>query len=179
MRKQQKKWQILLGSKVTADGDCSHEIKRHLLLGRKALTSRQCTEKCIEITLPTKIHVVKAMVFFSRHAWMWVLDHNEGWVPKNWCFWTVVLEKTLESPLDCKEMKAVNPNGNKPWIFIGSYFAQAEILILWPPDAKNWLWEKAWCWESLSAEGEGPSRRWDVQTVQLIWCTWVWANSAS
>ena len=70
---------------------------------------------------------------------MWELDHKESWVPKNWCFWTVVLEKTLESPLDCKEIKSVNPKGNQSWIFIGGTDAEAETPILWPPDAKNWL----------------------------------------
>ena len=70
---------------------------------------------------------------------MWELDHKESWAPKNWCFWTVVLEKTLESPLDCKEIKQVNPKGNQSWIFIGRTDAEAETLILWPPDAKNWF----------------------------------------
>ena len=73
----------------------------------------------------------------SSHVWSWELDHKEGWVQKNWCFWTVVLAKTLESPLDCKEIKPVNPQGNQPWIFIGR--TDAEALILWPPGAKNWL----------------------------------------
>ena len=73
---------------------------------------------------------------------MWELDHKEGWAPKNWCFWTVVLEKTLESSLDCKEIKPVNPKGNQPWIFIGRSDAEAEAPILWPPDAKNWLFGK-------------------------------------
>ena len=77
--------------------------------------------------------------FTSSHIWMWKLDHKEGWVPKNWCFWTVVLEKTLESPLDCKEIKLINPKGNQSWIFIGRTDAEAETPILWPPDAKNWL----------------------------------------
>ena len=73
----------------------------------------------------------------SSHVWMWELDHKESWAPENWCFWTVVLEKTLESPLDCKEIKPVNPKGNQSWIFTGR--TDAEALILWPPDAKNWL----------------------------------------
>ena len=77
--------------------------------------------------------------FSSSHVWMWELDHKEGWAPKNWCFWTVVLEKTPESPLDCKEIKLVNPQGNQSWIFIGRTDAEAEAPILWPPDAKNWL----------------------------------------
>ena len=130
---------IFLGSKITADGDCSHEIKRHLLFGRKAMANLDHILKSRDITLPTKVHLVKAMIFSSSHVWMWELDHKESWVPKNWCFWTVVSEKTLESPLDCKEIKPVNPKGNQSWIFIGKIDAEAETPILWPPDAKNWL----------------------------------------
>ena len=85
---------IFLGSKITADGDCSHEIKRHLLLGRKAMTNVDSILKSRDITLPTKVHLIKAMVFFSSHIWIWELDHKESWAPKNWCFWTVVLAKT-------------------------------------------------------------------------------------
>ena len=77
--------------------------------------------------------------FSSSHVWMWELDYKEGWVLKNWCFWTVVLEKTLESPLDCKEIQPVHPNGNQSWVFIGRTDAEAETPILWSPDAKNWL----------------------------------------
>ena len=77
--------------------------------------------------------------FSSSHVWIWELDYKESWALKNWCFWTVVLDKTLESPLDCKEIKPVNPKGNQSWIFIGRTDAEAEIPILWPPDAKNWL----------------------------------------
>ena len=77
--------------------------------------------------------------FSSSYVWMWELDYKESWAQKNWCFWTVVLEKTLESPLDSKEIKPVNPKGNQPWIFIGRTDAEAKIPILWPPDAKNWL----------------------------------------
>ena len=80
---------------------------------------------------------------FSRSCvWMWKLDYKESWAPKNWCFWTVVLEKTLECPLGCKEIQPVHPKGNQSWIFIGSTDAEAEAPILWPPDAKNWLIEK-------------------------------------
>ena len=91
--------------------------------------------------------------FSSSHVWMWEVDYKESWVPKNWCFWTVVLEKTLESPLDCKEIQPVHPKGNQFWIFIGRTDAEAEIPILWPPDVKNWLiWKdpdagKDWRWE--------------------------------
>ena len=77
--------------------------------------------------------------FSSSHVWMWELDHKVGWVPKNWCFWTVVLEKILESPLDCKEIQPVHPKGNQSWIFTGRTDAEAETPILWPPDVKNWL----------------------------------------
>ena len=88
----------------------------------------------------TKVHVVKAMVFpIVMWESMWEMDHKEGWVPKNWCIQTVVLEKTLESPLDCKEIKPVGPKGNQLWIFIGRTDAEAETPILWPLDVKNWL----------------------------------------
>ena len=103
-----------LGSKITADGDCSHEIKRCLFLGRKALTSLDSVLKSRDITLPTKVHLVKAMGFF-HHVWMWELDNKDGWVPKNWCFWTVVLEKTLESLLDYKEIQPVHPKKDQSW----------------------------------------------------------------
>ena len=78
-------------------------------------------------------------VFFSSHVWMWELDYKESWVPKNWCFWTVVLEKTLESPLDCKEIQPVNPKGNQSWVIVGRTDAETEAPILWPPDANNSL----------------------------------------
>ena len=77
--------------------------------------------------------------FSSSHVWMWELNYKESWAPKNWCFWTVVLEKILESPLDCKEIQAVHPKGSQSWIFIGRTEVEAETLILWPPDGKNWL----------------------------------------
>ena len=75
----------------------------------------------------------------SGHVWMWELDYKENWVPKNWCFWSVVLEKSLESPLDCKEIQPVHPKGDQSWIFIGRTDAEAETLVLWPPDVKSWL----------------------------------------
>ena len=140
-------------SKITEDGDCSHEINRCLLLGRKAMTNLDSILKSRDITLLTTVHLIKAMVFSSNHAWLWELDYKESWVLKNWCFWTVVLEKTLESPLDNKEIKPVKLKGNQSWIFIGRTDAEAETPILWPPDAKNWLiWKdsvagKDWRWE--------------------------------
>ena len=140
MGKQWKQWHFILGgSKITAGGDCSHEIKRRLLLERKVMTNLDCIFKSRDITLPTKVHLVKAMVFSSGHVCMWELDYKESWVPKNWCFWTVVLEKTLESPLDCKEIQPVHPKGDQSWVFIGRTDFEAETSILWPPDTKNWL----------------------------------------
>ena len=127
---------IFLGSNITADGDCSHETKRHLLLGRKAMTNLDSVFKSRDITLLTKVCLVKAMVF-PVVKYGCELDHKEGWASKNWCFWTVVLEKTLESPLDWKETKPVNPKVNQFLIFMGR--TDAEAPILWPPDAKNWL----------------------------------------
>ena len=94
--------------------------------------------KSRDITLPTKVHLIKAMVFLVV-TYGWELDYKESWAPKNCCFWTVVLEKTLESPLDCKDIQPVHPKGNQPWIFIGRTDAEAETLTLWPPDAKSWL----------------------------------------
>ena len=130
---------IFLGSKITADVDCSHEIKRCLLLGRKAMANLDSILKSRDITLLPKVHLVKAMVFpvvmYGCERW----DYKESWESKNWCFWTVKLEKTLESPLDCKEMQPVHPKGNRSWIFIGRTDAEAETPILRPPHAKNWL----------------------------------------
>ena len=118
---------------------CSHKIKRRLLLGRNSMTNLSSVLKSIDITLPTKTHQVKAMFFSSSHVWMRELDHKEGWAQKKWRFWTVVLEKTLESPLDCKEIQPVHPKGNQSWIFIGRTDDEAETPILWPPYAKSWL----------------------------------------
>ena len=100
---------IFGGFEITAVGDCSHEIKRHLLLGRKVMTNLDSILKSRDITLLTMIRLVKAMIFSSGHVWIWELDYKDGWAPKNWYFWTVVLEKTLESPLDCKEIQPVDP----------------------------------------------------------------------
>ena len=140
MGKQWKQWDFISGgSKITADGDYSHEIKRRLLIGRKAMTNPESILKSGNITLLTKVHLVKAMVFPSSHVWMWELDYKESWVLKYWRFWTIVLEKSLESPLDCKEIQPVHPKGNQSWIFIERTDAEAETPTLWPSDAKNWL----------------------------------------
>ena len=116
----------------------------------------------------------------SSHDWMRELDYKESWMLKNWCFWTVVLEKTLKSPLDCKEIQPVHPKGNQSWIFIGRTNAEAETPLLWPPDGKNWLmWKRHWYWERLKVGGEGDYRGWDGWMASSTQWTWVWVNSGS
>ena len=119
---------------------------------------------------------------------MWELDCEESWVPKNWCFWTVLLEKTLESPLDCKEIQPVHSEGDQPWDFFGRNDAKAETPVLWPPHAKELIhWKSLWCWEGLGAGGEEDDRGWDGRMASLTRRTsldglitrWVWVNSGS
>ena len=154
MGKQWKQWQdfIVLDSKITLDGDCSHEIKRRLVLGRKAMTNLDSVLKSRDITLPTKVHLVKAMVFPE------VMYGCDSWtIKKAECQRTDAFELwcwgRLLSPLDSKKIQPVYPKGNQSWIFIGRTDAEAETPILWPPDAKNWLiWKdpdagKDWRWE--------------------------------
>ena len=105
------------------------------------------------------------------------LDYKESWVPKNRCCWSVVLEKTPETPLDCKEIKPVNCKGNQSWIFIGRTDAEAETPILWPSDAKNW--KRPWCWERLKVGGEGDNRGWDSWMASPTQWTWIWVSSGS
>ena len=141
---------------------CSHEIKRCFLLGRKVLTNLDSIKKQRHYFL-TKVRLVKALVFSVV-----MYGHELGYekAMKNWCFWTVVLEKTLESLLDCKEIQPVHPNGNQSWMFIGRADAQAETPILWPPDVKNWLiWkdpeaEKDWRQEEKGTGGEDEMVGW-------------------
>ena len=141
------RWEILetvtdflfLGSKITVNSDCSHAIKT---LGPWKKSYKKPTQhiKKQRHYLADRGPSGQRCGFSSSHVWMWELDHKEGRAPKNWCFWTVVLEKALESPLDCKEIKPANPQGNQSWMFIGSTDANAPTL--WPPDAKNWLLRK-------------------------------------
>ena len=131
---------IFGGSKITADGDCSHEIKRHFLLRRKAMTNLDSILKSRDITLLTKVYLAsQSYGFSSSHVWMWEFGHKESWALKNWYFWIVVLEKTLECPLDWKEIQRVHSKGNHSWVFIGRTDAEAETPILWSPDAKSWF----------------------------------------
>ena len=158
--------------------DWSHEIRKWLLLGRKTMTNLVSVLKSKDITLLTKIHTVKAIYgLSSSHVWMWELGHKEGWAPKNWCFWTMVLEKTLKSPLDSKEIKPVNPKGNQSWIFIGRTDAEAKAQILWPPDVtrqhigKDPDARKDWRQKKRVTEYEN---HWMASLIQ--W-TWTWTKS--
>ena len=160
---------IFLGSKITADGDFSHEIKRCLFLGRKAMTDLDSILKKQRHYFVNKVLSCQSWGFSSSHVWMWELGYKESWVLKNWCFWTVVLEVTLESPLDGKEIQLVHPKGNQSWILVGRADAEAKAPILWPPDVKNW----PWCWERLQAGGEGDDRRWDGWMASPTHRTWV------
>ena len=167
-----KQWHFLsLGSKITAD--CCHKIKRCLLLGRKAMTNLDNVLKSRDITLSTMVHIVKIMVF-PVVIYRSELNHTETWVPKNWSFRIVVLEKTLESPLDSKKIKPVHPKGNQLWIFIGR--TDTEALILWPPDVRSQLIGRT----LMLVKIEGRRRmgwqrmKWLI-TSSTQW-TWVWAN---
>ena len=118
--------------------------------------------------------------FSNSHIWMWELDHKEGWVPKNWCFWIAVLEKTLESPLDSKEIQPVHPKGNQSWIFIGRNDVEAETpytLATWCEELTHL--KRPWCWERLKAGGERDDRGWDGWMASLTQWTWAWVNSQS
>ena len=108
---------------------------------------------------------------------MWELDYKESWALKNWCFWAVVLEKTLESPLDCKEIKPVNPKGNQSWIFIGRTDTEAETLTLATWCKELTPWKRPWCWERLKAGGEGDDKGWDGWMASPTQWTWVWVSS--
>ena len=132
---------IFLGSKITADGDCSHKIKRHLLLGRKAMPNLDSVLKNRDITFPTKVPIIQAMVFpvVMYRCKCWTIKKAEHWRIDAFELWHWRRTVMLESPVDCKEIKPVNPKGNQPWIFIRRTDGEAEAPVLWPPDAKSWL----------------------------------------
>ena len=129
---------IFLDSKITADVDCSHEIKT-LAPWKKSYDKPRQYIKKHRCYFGSKGPYSQSCGFSSSHVQIWELDHKESWAPKNWCFWTVVLKKTLENPLDCKDIKPVNPKGNhnQSWIFFGRTYSEAETPILWPPDMKS------------------------------------------
>ena len=154
---------VFLGSKTTADGDWSHEIKRLLLLGRKAMTNRQCIKKQRHHFANTGLYS-QSYGFSSSCVQMWKLDHKEGWVPKRWCFQTVVLEKTLECPLDSREIKPFKPKGNQSWTFIGRTDAEAEAPIFWPPYGKNGFIVK-----DPDAGKDWEQEKWVAENVMIGW----------
>ena len=146
---------VFWGSKVTEDGDGSHDIKRCLLLPKHYLANKGQSHQCYG--------------FSSSHVWMWELDYKESWVPKNWCFWTVVLEKTLESPLDYKEIQPVHPKGAQSWVFTGRTDVEAETPIFWPPDVKSWLiWKDPDAGKDWGQVGKGTT-----EDEMVVWHHWL------
>ena len=131
------------------------------------MTNLDSVLKSRDITLPTKVLTVKAIIFFSSHVCMWELDYKKGWAPKNWHFQTVVLEKMLESPLDSNEVKLVNSKRNQPWIFIGR--TDAEAPILWPPDAKSWLTGK----DTNAGKNWGQEEKGVREDEKVGWHHWL------
>ena len=179
MGKHWKQWDFILGvSKITADGDCSHEIKRCLLLESKVMTNLDSILKSRDITLSTKVCLVQAMVFPVAMYGCWELDHKESWAPKTWCFWSVVLKKTLESPLDCKEIQPVHPKGDlgihwKDWCWSWN----PNTLATWCKELTRL--KRPWCWERLRVGGEGDDGGWDGWMGSSTQWTWVWVDSGS
>ena len=129
---------IFVGFNITADADCNHEVKLTCSMEQRPWLTQKAYQKA-ETSLRSQRSVYQREGCFSSHIWTWLLDHKESWGLKNWCFWTVVVEKTLESPLACKEIKPVNPNGNQSWLFTRRTDIVAETPVLCPPDAKHWL----------------------------------------
>ena len=162
---------IFLVSKMNVDGDCSHEIKKMLVpLKNSYDQSRWCIRKQT-YHFAHKSPYSQSCGFSSSHVWMWELDYKEGWGPKNWCFWTVVLEKTLEGSLDCKGIQSVHPKGNQSWIFIGRTGAETEAPIFWPPDVKNWLIRK----DPDSGKDWGQEEKGATEDEMAGWLTqWTW-----
>ena len=165
---------ILGGSQITADGNYSNEIKRHLLFGRKAMTNLDSILKSRDITLPTKGPSHQSYDFSNSLVWIWELDYKES-LAQNWCFWTVVLEKTLESPLDCKEILPVHPKGNQSWIFIGRTDAEAETTVLWPPDVMKWFTRK----DSDAGKNWRQEEKVMTEDQMVGWDHWLYGHEFS
>ena len=154
-----------LGSKITADGDCSHEIKRHLILGRKTMTKLDSILERRDITLSTKTHLVKAMVFpvVMYGCECWTIKKPKHWRTDTFELW---LWRRLLSPLDCKEIQPVHPKGNQSWIVIGRTDVEAETPVLWPSDAKNWL-----IWKNPDAAKDWRQEKWTTEDGMVGWIT--------
>ena len=170
---------IFLGSKITANGDCSHEIKRHFLLERKAMTNLESIWKSRDITLPTKVHLSQGSGFSSGHVWMWELDYKESWVLKNWCFWTMVLEKTLESLLDCKEIKPVHSREISPEYSLEGLMLKLKLQYFGHLIEELSHLKRPWCWEWFKEGVKGDNRAWNGWMASLTPWTWVWVSSRS
>ena len=147
--------EYFFGSKITADGDCSHEIERCFLHGRKSMTNLDSILKKQRHYFANKGLSSQCYGFSISHVWMWESDYKEIWVPKNWCFWTVVLEKILESPLDFKQIQPVHPERNQSWCWSWN----SNTLATWCKELTHW--KRPSCWERLRAGGEGDDRGWD------------------
>ena len=155
---------IFLGSKITADGDPRHEIQTLAPLKESYDEPRQHIKKQRHY-FADKGPSSQSYGFSSGHVWMWELDCEEGWSLKNWGFWTVVLEKTLESPLDCKEIQPVHSKGDQSWVFIGRTDAKAESPVLWPPHTKSWLIGK----DSDARRGWGQEEKGTTENEMAGW----------
>ena len=202
MGKQWKQWETLVfwAPKITADGHCSHEIKRRLLLERKVITNLDSILKSRDIALPTKVHLVKALIFpvvmYGCESWtIKKAEHQRIDAFELWCW-----RRLLRVPWTARRSNQSILKENQSWIFIRKIDAEAETPILWLPDAKNWLickdpdaeaeapilwppdvknWKRPWCWERLKTGAEGDNRGWDGWMASLTWWTWVWVNSGS
>ena len=163
------------------NGDCSHEIKRYLLLGRKVMNNLDSMLKSRDIILPAKVHLSsQSYGFSSTHLWMWELEYKESWVLRTdaselWC-----RRRLLRVSWTSKRSNQSSLKGNQSWIFIGSTDVEAETLILWPPDAKKLTHlKRPWSWERLKVGGEGDDRGWDGWMTSPTQWRWVWVNSGS
>ena len=168
MRKQWKPWQTLFWGAPKSLQMVTVAMKLKTLVPRKRSYDqpRQHIKKQRHY-FANKGPSSQSYGFFSSHVWMWELDYKESWMLKNWCFWTVVLEKTLESPFDCKEIQPVYPKGNQSWVFIGRTDAEAEMPILWPPDANNWLTGKD------PDAGKDWRQKWMTEDEMVGWHYWL------
>ena len=183
MGKQLKQWKVLFCWSpkslqiVTAAMKLKKKKKKHLLLGRKAMTQLDNILKIRYITLWQSFYS-QSYDFSNSHVWLWELDHKEGWAPQNWCFWTVVLENTLESPFDCKKIKPVNPKGDQSWIFTGRVMLKLKLQYcgdLMRTDSP----EKTMMLGNIEGGGEEDERGWDGWMVSPTWWTWIWLSSRS